>query len=59
VVQQRLQGVSAGRLQGCASRDVILTVGLRWYMMVIGKFKSRDVLYGERISDGMRALRLR
>ena len=58
MVQQRLQGGSAGRIYVRATRKVILTVVSRLYMMVIETAGHGDVVhYGERMGDGMAGLR--
>ena len=44
MVQQRLQGGSAGRIDVRATRNVILTVVSRLYMMVIETAGHGDVL---------------
>ena len=58
MVQQRLQGGSAGRIDVRATRKVILTVVSRLYMMVIETAgHGDDVHYGERMGDGRAGLR--
>ena len=57
-MQQRLQGGSAGRIDVRATRNVILTVVSRLYMMVIETVGHGDVVhYGERMGDGRAGLR--
>ena len=58
MVQQRRQGGSAGGIDVRATRNVILTVVSRLYMMVIETAGHGDVVhYGERMGDGRAGLR--